>query len=220
MSDEDPDVGCQGGCQVKKLICAAGRLILRLLFRVEVRGMENYRAAGPRAVIMPNHVSLLDPALAALFIPDEPVFAINSLVARWRWVRPFLALFRTWSVDPTNPFGLKGLIEELKRDQHCVIFPEGRITTTGSQMRAFDGAAMLADKTGAVLLPLRIEGAQLSHASYLRGRFPVRWFPKITLTFLPPRKLEIPPEVKGRRRRAMAQTFLQDLLREIGRAHV
>ena len=148
--------------------------------------MENYRVAGPRAVIMPNHVSLLDPALAALFIPDEPVFAINSLVARWRWVRPFLALFRTWSVDPTNPFGLKGLIEELKRDQHCVIFPEGRITTTGSQMRAFDGAAMLADKTGAVLLPLRIEGAQLSHASYLRGRFPVRWFPKITLTFLPP----------------------------------
>ena len=128
MSDEDPDVGCQGGCQVKKLICAAGRLILRLLFRVEVRGMENYRAAGPRAVIMPNHVSLLDPALAALFIPDEPVFAINSLVARWRWVRPFLALFRTWSVDPTNPFGLKGLIEELKRDQHCVIFPEGRIS--------------------------------------------------------------------------------------------
>lgn len=176
--------------------------------------MENYRAAGPRAVIMPNHVSLLDPALAALFIPDEPVFAINSLVARWRWVRPFLALFRTWSVDPTNPFGLKGLIEELKRDQHCVIFPEGRITTTGSQMRAFDGAAMLADKTGAVLLPLRIEGAQLSHASYLRGRFPVRWFPKITLTFLPPRKLEIPPEVKGRRRRAMAQTFFQDLLRD------
>ena len=82
MSDEDPDVGCQGGYQVKKLICAAGRLILRLLFRVEVRGMENYRAAGPRAVIMPNHVSLLDPALAALFIPDEPVFAVNSLVAR------------------------------------------------------------------------------------------------------------------------------------------
>ena len=199
---------------MKKLICAAGRLILRFLFRVEVRGMENYRAAGPRAVIMPNHVSLLDPALAALFIPDEPVFAINSLVARWRWVRPFLALFRTWSVDPTNPFGLKGLIEELKRDQHCVIFPEGRITTTGSQMRAFDGAAMLADKTGAVLLPLRIEGAQLSRASYLRGRFPVRWFPKITLTFLPPRRLEIPPEVKGRRRRAMAQTFLQDLLRD------
>lgn len=72
---------------MKKLLCAAGRLILRLLFRVEVRGMENYRAAGPRAVIMPNHVSLLDPALAALFIPDEPVFAINSLVARWRWVR-------------------------------------------------------------------------------------------------------------------------------------
>ena len=43
--------------------------------------MENYRAAGPRAVIMPNHVSLLDPALAALFIPDEPVFAINSLAS-------------------------------------------------------------------------------------------------------------------------------------------
>jgi acyl-[acyl-carrier-protein]-phospholipid O-acyltransferase/long-chain-fatty-acid--[acyl-carrier-protein] ligase len=81
-------------------------------------------------------------------------------------------------------------------------------------MKIYDGAAMLADKTGATLLPLRIDGAQFSKASYLAGKFPLRWFPKITLTFLPPRTLEIPKDIRGRKRRELARIFLSDLMRE------
>jgi acyl-[acyl-carrier-protein]-phospholipid O-acyltransferase/long-chain-fatty-acid--[acyl-carrier-protein] ligase len=182
---------------------------------VEVRGIEHYRAAGARVLILPNHVSLLDPALVALFLPEPPLFAVNLFVARlWWWVRPFLALMRTWPVDPTNPFAMKGLIAELKNDGHCVVFPEGRISTTGGLMKIYDGAAMLADRTGATLLPLRIDGPQFSRASYLAGKFPLRWFPKVTLTFLPPRSVEIPKDVRGRKRRELVQIFLSDLMRE------
>ncbi|MDR1620892.1 MAG: AMP-binding protein, partial [Synergistaceae bacterium] len=210
-----------------------GRGLLRLLFRVEVRGVEHYRAAGERVLILPNHVSLLDPVLAALFLSDlddgnagtgtgtgktplePPFFVVNLFVARlWRWVRPFLALIRTWPVDPTNPFAMKSLIAELKNGGRCVVFPEGRISTTGGLMKIYDGAAMLADKTGAVLLPLRIEGAQFSKASYLAGKFPLRWFPKITLTFLPPRAVEVPKDIRGRKRRELVRIFLSDLMRE------
>ena len=199
----------------KRGLYAVGRFILRVLFRVEVRGWEHYRAAGDRVLILPNHVSLLDPALVALFLPRPPVFAINLFVARmWTWVRPFLALIRTWPIDPTNPFALKGLIAEMKSDGHCVFFPEGRISTTGGLMKIYDGAAMLADKTGAALLPLRIEGAQFSKFSYLRGKYPLRWFPKITLTFLPPRTLDIPKEARGRKRRELVRIFLHDLMRD------
>ncbi|MDR2179663.1 MAG: AMP-binding protein [Synergistaceae bacterium] len=204
-----------------------GKKILKFLFRVEVRGIEHYRAAGKRVLILPNHVSLLDPVLAALFLndlgegeagensPEPPLFVVNLFVARlWRWARPFLALIRTWPVDPTNPFAMKSLIAELKTGGCCVVFPEGRISTTGGLMKIYDGAAMLADKTGAVLLPLRIEGAQFSKASYLAGKFPLRWFPKITLTFMPPRVIEVPEGIRGRKRRERVRIFLSDLMRE------
>ena len=199
----------------KKFLYVIGRFILRVLFRVEVRGWEHYYAAGDRVLILPNHVSLLDPVLVALFLPRMPVFAINLFVARlWTWVRPFLSLIRTWPIDPTNPFALKGLISEMKSDEHCVFFPEGRISTTGGLMKIYDGAAMLADKTGAVLLPLRIEGAQFSRFSYLKGKYPLRWFPKITLTFLPPRTLDVPNDARGRKRRELVRLLMHDLMRD------
>ncbi|MCL1941599.1 MAG: AMP-binding protein [Synergistaceae bacterium] len=198
----------------KNFLFALGRFILKIFFRVEIRGLEHYHAAGDRVLILPNHVSLLDPVLLALFLPVPPLFVINLFVARWLWLRPFLALMRTWPVDPTNPFAMKGLIAELKKGGHCVVFPEGRITTTGGLMKIYEGAAMLADKTDAVLLPVRIDGIQFSKFSYLAGKYPLRWFPKITLTFMPPRSADIPKEIRGRKRRGMTQIFLSDLMRD------
>ncbi|MDR1966448.1 MAG: 1-acyl-sn-glycerol-3-phosphate acyltransferase, partial [Synergistaceae bacterium] len=199
---------------LKKILFAIGRVILRVLYGVEVCGMENYRAAGPRVLVLPNHTSLLDAALAALFIPGEPIFAINKFVANdWRWVKPFLSLIRTWPIDPTSPFALKGLISEVRRDACCVFFPEGRISKTGGVMKIYDGAAMLADKAGAVLLPMRIDGALFSKASYMKGKYPQTWFPKITLTFLPPKRLEV-PDARGRKRREFVRIFLHDLMRD------
>lgn len=200
---------------MKKILYALGRLIFRVCFRTEIRGMENYYAAGARVLILPNHTSLLDAALVALFLPREPVFAINLYVARlWGWLRPFLRLIRTWAIDPGSPFALKGLIAEMKGEGHCVFFPEGRISTTGGLMKIYDGAALLADKTDAVLLPLRIDGALFSKVSYMRGKYPQRWFPKITLTFLPPRRADIPQEIRGRRRRECVRLFLYSLMRD------
>ena len=191
------------------------KAILRLLFRVEVRGIEHYHAAGDRVLILPNHISILDPALVALFVPNEPIFAINLFVAQtWTWLKPILKLVRTWPIDPTNPFALKGLVKELRKGGICVFFPEGRISTTGGLMKIYDGAAMLADKTGATLLPLRIDGAEFSKFSYLEGKFPLRFFPKITLTFLPPRTLSVSSDLRGRRRSQAVQVFLYDLMRD------
>jgi acyl-[acyl-carrier-protein]-phospholipid O-acyltransferase/long-chain-fatty-acid--[acyl-carrier-protein] ligase len=199
---------------LKKTLFAAGRAILRLLFSVEVRGIENFKAAGPKALVLPNHTSLLDAALAALFIPGEPIFAINKFVADdWKWVKPFLALLKTCKIDPTSPFALKGLIAEVSGGACCVFFPEGRISTTGGVMKIYDGAAMLADRSGAMLVPLRIDGALFSRVSYMKGKYPLRSFPKITLTFLPPRKIEA-PESRGRKRREFVRIALRDMMRD------
>ena len=49
-------------------------------------------------------------------------------------------------------------------------------------MKVYDGAGMVADKGGAVLVPIRIDGLTDTRLSRLRGRIRQRWFPRLTLT--------------------------------------
>ena len=60
---------------ILKSILAA---LLRVIFRVEVKGIENVAKAGPRAVIVANHLSFIDAVLLAAFLPGRPAFAIAT----------------------------------------------------------------------------------------------------------------------------------------------
>lgn len=189
--------------------------LFKLLYKVEVRGLENYEKAGPRAVIVSNHVALLDPPLLAAFLPGKPMFAVNSFVAEWPLVKPFLRLVDFFPLDPTNPFSVKSLIKEVEKDKHCVIFPEGRLTETGALMKIYEGPGMIADKAEAVILPVRLDGVQHTPFARLKGKVPLINFPKITITILPPMKFRIDDELKGRKRRAAAARQLYDVMEEM-----
>ncbi len=189
--------------------------VLKLLFRVEVRGMEHYAKVGKRAVIVVNHVSFLDPLLLAVFLPVKPIFAVNTHIANAWWVRPFLRLVDAFPIDPTNPMATKSLIKAVQEDRHCVIFPEGRITVTGALMKVFEGPGMVADKAEAQLLPIRIDGAQYTPFSRLKGKMRIRLFPKITLTILPPRDFDVPQHLTGRARRQLAGVKLYDIMSDM-----
>lgn len=186
--------------------------IFKFCFRVEVKGIENYHACGKRTLIIANHTSFLDAALIAIYLPDKLSFAVNTFIARNPIFKPFLSLVNAFPIDPTNPMATKTLIEEVKRDNRLVIFPEGRITVTGSLMKIYDGSAMIADKSGADILPIRIDGAALSTFSRLKKKYRLRLFPKITLTILPPRKLNLPQEITGRARRRKAGDKLYNIM--------
>jgi acyl-[acyl-carrier-protein]-phospholipid O-acyltransferase / long-chain-fatty-acid--[acyl-carrier-protein] ligase len=188
---------------------------LRVLYRVRVIGMENYGLAGERVLVIANHTSFLDAVLLAAFMPDRLTFAINTEISKRWWLRPFLKLVDTLPLDPTNPYSLKTLIRHISRDRRAAIFPEGRITVTGSLMKIYPGPGLVADKSGATLLPVRIDGAQYTPFSRLRGRVRLRLFPKISMTILPPRRLDIPPHVRGRDRRRVAGKQLADLMTEM-----
>ncbi len=191
------------------------RTLFSLLYRVDVVGLENYHAAGPRVLIVANHVSLLDGLLFYLFFPDRPTFAINPVMAKKWYFRPFLAFVDLFLVDPTNPISMKSLIKFLKEDRKAVIFPEGRITVSGSLMKIYEGPGMVADRASAMVLPVGIEGAQYSPLGYLRGVVRIRRFPKITLRFLPPRRLPVPDHLQGNERRRAATRALTDVMRRI-----
>lgn len=189
--------------------------VFKLLYKVEVRGLENYEKAGKRVVIVSNHVGLLDPPLLTAFIPGKPMMAVNSFVADWFVVRMFRNIVNLFPLDPTNPFSIKSLIKEVEKDKVCVIFPEGRLTETGALMKVYEGPGMIADKSGATILPIRIDGVQHTPFARLKGKVPLKSFPKITITILPPRHFEIDEAFKGRERRAAAGRQLYDVMEEM-----
>jgi len=186
--------------------------LMRACFDVKVTGLENLDKAGPRAVIIANHVSLLDGLLMAAFLPGKPLFAVDTNIARKWWVKPFLALIEAYRIDPTQPMALKGLINRVAEGAHCVIFPEGRITTTGALMKVNEGPGLIAEKANAVIVPVRIEGAEYTRFSYLKGMVRRRTFPRVSLTVLPPQKFEMPQGLSARSRRQLAAQKLYDLM--------
>jgi acyl-[acyl-carrier-protein]-phospholipid O-acyltransferase / long-chain-fatty-acid--[acyl-carrier-protein] ligase len=192
-----------------------GALLFRALFRVEVRGIENLPPAGTRMLIAPNHVSLVDGPLLHATLPIDASFAVDTGIAKAWWAKPFLKMVRHITVDPTKPLGARDLIKLVAAAEPVVIFPEGRLTVHGSLMKVYDGTAMIADKADAVVVPVRIEGAQRSHLSYLKnGEIKRSWFPKVTISILPPVKLPIDQSLKGKARRNAAGAALQDIMIE------
>jgi acyl-[acyl-carrier-protein]-phospholipid O-acyltransferase/long-chain-fatty-acid--[acyl-carrier-protein] ligase len=191
------------------------KFIFDFFYRVEVKGLENLDKAGKRVVIVANHISYLDPALLSVYLPIKLVFAINTQVAQAAWVKPFLSVARVFSIDPNNAMAAKSLIDVVKKNQAVAIFPEGRISTTGALMKIYEGPGMIADKADANILPIRIEGPQFTIFSKLKFIPKVRWFTKVTITILPPVKLDAPANMQNRIRRKFIGQKLYDIMSEM-----
>lgn len=186
--------------------------VFKLFYRVEVKGMDNFYKAGDRVLIIANHISFLDAAIIFAFIPERLNYAIYTFYIHKWWIRMITPGINLLPVDPTNPMATKRLIELIRQGKKCVIFPEGRITETGSLMKVFDGPGMIADRSDANIIPIRIDGAQYSFFSRLKGKIRRKPFPKISITILPPQKVQAPGDVKGRERRRVITNQLYDLM--------
>ncbi len=191
-------------------------IVYRALFRIEVRGIDNLNNASPNVIIALNHVSFLDAGLALSLRNRKPIFAIDVGIAKRWWVRPFVKLTNAMPLDPMKPMGVRALIEAVRAGNALIIFPEGRITVTGSLMKVYDGAAMIADKADAEIVPVRIEGLEQTPFSRLsRTQVRRRWFPKVKVTILEPVKLAFDPALKGRKRRQAAGAALYGIMSDL-----
>jgi acyl-[acyl-carrier-protein]-phospholipid O-acyltransferase/long-chain-fatty-acid--[acyl-carrier-protein] ligase len=199
------------------------RALARLLFRVRVQGVETARQAGAmkerRLLVIANHESFLDGILLGLFLPIEnPVFVVHTEVVQRCFWRFWLGVMSDYlAVDPGNPMAMKRVVRLLESGCPVVIFPEGRITLTGSLMKVYDGPAFVAAKTGATLLPVRLDGPSRSYFSRLYGRSR-QLFPRITLTVLPTATLPMPDAPSAKLRRHKAGEAMRRLMQEMALA--
>ncbi len=192
------------------------RGVFRFYFRVfhglDVAGMQNVPGPEVRAVVVCNHLSLADGCLLAATLPGSATFVVDTFMARQWWVKPFLAQVDVLTIDPTNPYAAREMVRAVEAGRRLVIFPEGRITKTGSRMKVYDGAGLIADKAGAVVLPVRIDGLERSRFSRLHGKIGLRWFPRVSMAVLPPVTLDVDPALQGRARRRALGAAMEDLM--------
>ena len=191
------------------------RSIFKLLFRVEVSG-DKSTFINPRTLIVANHESFIDGLLLGLMMPVNAVFVVHTQIASRPLFRFILRFVPHLAVDSTSPLAMKQIVKLVETGQAVVIFPEGRITNTGSLMKVYDGAAFVAAKTGATIVPVRIDGAARSYFGRLGGTYPRKLFPKVTIAIQPRRSIPMPdlPSAKQRRRRSgeLLRQILLDML--------
>jgi len=198
---------------LRSLIRHTLRVVLSVLFRVRVSSAQEHFANKP-LLICANHESFIDGMLLGLFLPIEPVFVVHTTVLRRRLFRWGLSLVDYLAVDPANPMAIKKVVKLVESGRPVVIFPEGRISLTGGLMKIYDGAAFVAAKTGANMVRVRLDGPARSRFSRLETPFPRQWFPRISLTSLPPVKIAMPQAHLARDRRRLAGDALRNLMQE------
>lgn len=134
-------------------------LTYRLLTRVKVYGRKNIPKKGPYIVTF-NHVSIFDPPLLVAFWSKPPeIFGAEYL---WESVG-FGSIMRSYGVTPVSRASfdrklLAASLDYLKNGRILTIAPEGSRSHKPGLQHAKPGAAFLAAKSGAPIVPVGIVG--------------------------------------------------------------
>ena len=199
---------------MKNIIRGVLRIVLQLLFRVRVVGLDK-NIDTRRLLIIANHESFLDGLLLGLFLPYNPVFVVHTGVTHSFFFRLVLSLADYLAVDPTSPMAIKKIIKLVEGGRPVVIFPEGRITVTGSLMKVYEGPAFVAARTGATILPVRLDGPARSYFSRISGKYPRRLFPRVTISVLATTTIPLPGADTAKLRRRMAGEAMRKLMQKM-----
>lgn len=139
-------------------VCWVVRGIFRLLYRVEVEGVEKI-PSGKGFVVAPNHLSNLDPPLLGAFLPVKMKYMAKEELFR---IPIFGKLISSLGAFPVKRGGrdvaaVRAAVGQLKKGGQVVIFPEGRrARVRGVLGKGKPGAVMIAAHAGVGVLPVGI----------------------------------------------------------------
>lgn len=141
------------------IIRAILRFVMRIAFSMQVEGKANIPEEGG-VILAANHSSMLDPVVVGCAI-DRP---IRFMAKRELFDNPFLGMIaRGLGAFPVqrgkdDKDAFRQALEVLRSGQVLGMFPEGTRSVDGRLQKAYSGAAVLAEKTDAYLVPVGIVG--------------------------------------------------------------
>jgi 1-acyl-sn-glycerol-3-phosphate acyltransferase len=137
------------------------KLVAKICLKVTVTGMENFPQQGPLLVVI-NHLGDSDvPALISTF--PYPPDALGKIEL---YELPVLGKLMDWygviwlHRGRADTRALRAALDGLAEGRIIVIAPEGRYSVTGALEEGSGGAAFLAYKSGATILPIAITGTE------------------------------------------------------------
>jgi 1-acyl-sn-glycerol-3-phosphate acyltransferase len=172
-------------CQ--RVLRAIFGFLIRLLIRVEVRGIENVPSSGG-VILAGNHVSLwLDVPLYYSLVPRR---SIGFAAARWKPV-PVIGWILDWMTDAIyvrrgqpDPEALDQALTVLRSGGALAIAPEGTVSNNGRLLRGHPGFVYLATMAPAPIVPVASYGQEKLWYFWKRLRrvpVTVKWGAKIEL---------------------------------------
>ncbi len=144
---------------VYKTARVLARFTVKPLFRLKIEGAEHIPKEGP-VLIAANHLSTLDPVVIAYGVPRPVAFVAKAELFRMpvlSWIIP-----RLYAIPLERGAGdlsaIKAAIRALKEGLAFGIFPEGTRSRTGKLQPFKTGAAAIAARTGALVVPTAVIG--------------------------------------------------------------
>lgn len=135
-------------------------LLVRILSKTEITGIENIPAEGP-TVLMMNHISGIDPIICMAIVRSRFVIPMTKEEnAQSLFLGPFVRWYGAYTVrrGEVDRSALLNSIALLKSGQLILIAPEGTRSAAGLQ-EPKDGLAYVATKADAVIVPTAIADA-------------------------------------------------------------
>ncbi len=134
------------------------RLMMRVLGRIHSSGEANVPGSGG-VLFCPNHISDCDPPAIFVTTPRRAWFVGKSELFEIPVLGWLFAYFQGFPIkrDSADRAALRRIEALLKSGQPVVLFPEGRLSENGQLQRVQPGAALLALRTGAPIVPVGIQ---------------------------------------------------------------
>jgi 1-acyl-sn-glycerol-3-phosphate acyltransferase len=124
--------------------------------------LENFPRRGP-AIIVFNHLGDADAILMAATLPFSPIEGIGKIELYDHWlVGPVFRAYGVIWVHRGQPDrkAIRAALKGLAEGRMIILAPEGRQSVTGALEEGEEGAAFLAIKSGAPIVPVALTGLE------------------------------------------------------------